>query len=272
MVLSRTRAALATPELAPEEASAEVVWHDLECGSYDADLDLWRELAAQNPGPLLEIGAGTGRVALALARSGHAVTALEREPQLLAALRARATGARVQTVCADARSFALPGHMFALCIVPMQTIQLLGGAAGRAAFLRRARAHLHGGGLLACAILARVTPFNCSAGEAGPAPEHATIAGLRYTSWPRRVSVGTRSVVIERERQIEALTGGEVARLPPGAGARGVGSERSVQELDRVSAAQLRREGRALGFAAPPARHIAATEEHVGSTVVMLRA
>ena len=63
--------------------SSEVIWHDLECGWYRADLPLWRELAAQHPGPVLEIGAGSGRVALELARAGHAVTALERERVLL---------------------------------------------------------------------------------------------------------------------------------------------------------------------------------------------
>ena len=37
-----------------------VVWHDLECGGYDADLPLWRELAADADGPVLDLGAGTG--------------------------------------------------------------------------------------------------------------------------------------------------------------------------------------------------------------------
>ncbi len=34
-------------------SSSAVVWHDLECGSYAADLPLWRELAsaAQADGP-----------------------------------------------------------------------------------------------------------------------------------------------------------------------------------------------------------------------------
>ncbi len=74
---------------------------------------------------------------------GSRVTALDRDPELLAELaqRAQAAGLDVPTVLADAREFELD-ERFALCIVPMQTIQLLGGAAGRAAFLRRARRHL----------------------------------------------------------------------------------------------------------------------------------
>ena len=61
-----------------------VVWHDVECGAYDADLPLWRELAREAPDGVLDVGAGTGRVALDLARHGFAVTALDREPELLA--------------------------------------------------------------------------------------------------------------------------------------------------------------------------------------------
>ena len=46
-----------------------VIWHDLECGSYGEDLPLWRSLAAEYGDPVFELGAGTGRVTLALARS-----------------------------------------------------------------------------------------------------------------------------------------------------------------------------------------------------------
>ena len=54
-----------------------IVWHDVECGGYAADLPLWRELAHAESGPVLDVGAGTGRVALDLAREAHRVTALE---------------------------------------------------------------------------------------------------------------------------------------------------------------------------------------------------
>ena len=109
-----------------------MVWHDVECGGYTADLALWHEIAARERGPVLDVGAGTGRVALPLARAGHDVTGLDREPELLAALTARAAGLRVATVVADAGDFALD-RRFGLVIVPMQTVQLLPGRAG---FLR----------------------------------------------------------------------------------------------------------------------------------------
>ena len=48
--------------------------------------------------------------------------------------------------------------------------------------------------------------------------------------------------------------------------------ERDVIELDRVSAAELEREGVGGRLQPEPALVIAPTEEHVGSVVVMLRA
>jgi SAM-dependent methyltransferase len=251
--------------------AAEVVWHDLECGSYRADLPLWRELAAQHEGPILDIGAGTGRVALELARSGHRVTALDREPALLDALRARPGARSVRTICADARDFQLPDRHFGLCLVPMQTIQLLHKAADRARFLRAARATLRPGGLLACAVLDRVEPFACADGEPGPVPETALIDGLRYTSRPTRVALSADSVVIERERSVSALASprpdaaGGAAGPPPQ-------PEHNVVELARLSAGTLRAEAAAAGLEAERVRVVAATEDHAGSTVVMLRA
>lgn len=252
---------------------AEVVWHELECGSYRADLPLWRELADEADGPILDIGAGTGRVTLELARAGHAVTALDSDPALLTALRNRAGALAIETVHADARSFTLARADFALCIVPMQTIQLLAGAAGRMQFLRRARAHLRPGGVLACAILGELDPFDCSQSGIGPAAEHTKRDGLLYVSRAIRVSESDDTVVIERERRILS----EHAEPPswpfPREHERHDGArERNVIELDRVTVATLRREGAEAGLQPLPTRELAPTDEHVGSSVVMFGA
>jgi SAM-dependent methyltransferase len=289
---------------ASRESSA-VLWHDLECGSYTADLPLWRELAclagAGAPsGAVLDIGAGTGRVALDLARRGHVVTALDLDPELLDALRERAAKAsfeaRVGTVCADARTFELSRRDFVLCLAPMQTVQLLGGADGRIAFLRRVLAHLRPGGVLACAIVTDLEPFDCDAGDLGPSPEIARLDGSVYVSRATRVHLGRRSIRIERERSVLAKTlsnhgdtelsreNNRAAALAARGAAAAAGQtlaserpapqrpapERDLVELDRVSVSRLRREGREAGLTALGTRSIPATEEHAGSVVVML--
>ena len=261
--------------------AAEVVWHDLECGSYSADLPLWRELAAMAGGPVLDVGAGTGRVTLDLSRAARqasspdyaqtdrGVTALDLDAVLLSALRERAAGFDVETVCADARSFGLPRRDFALCLVPMQTVQLLRGIAERAAFLRCARAHLRPGGLLACAIVTELEPFDLAGGSTGPSPETAHVGEVLYISRATSVRVLSEHIAIERMRRIVASGTGESSE---GHSAGGAAGERNVVELARVSASELEHEGSRAGLRPEPSREIAPTDEHVGSTVVMLRA
>ena len=251
--------------------AAEVLWHELECGFYRADLALWRELADREGGPILDIGAGTGRVSLALAEAGHDVVAVDLDETLLGVLAERAAAVNVQTVCADARGLALGRSDFGLCIVPMQTIQLLGGRPGRLAFLRAARAHLRRGGALACAIAAALEPFDCARGDPAPVPDSMRVGDVLYVSRPTRVHVRRGHVLIERERLLVFL-----GRDPCGAEGRSAGYveavERDVIELDRLSPAQLQREASEVGLRPEPTRRIPASEEHTGSAVVMLRA
>jgi SAM-dependent methyltransferase len=258
----------ATPAAPSERTAERVVWHDLECGGYRADLPLWRELAARAGGPVLDVGAGTGRVSLDLAHAGEGVTALDLDALLLGALseRARRLGLSVEAVSADARSFSLQRRDFAICLVPMQTIQLLGGADARTAFLRCAREHLRPGATVACALLSTLEPFDCSRGSQGPVAERAHVDGRLYLSRATRVSLLADSVEIERERRVidgAPSTGGDGSRseAPP---------MRDLVELDRLTAAQLEREARDAGLYALKRREVSATEEHVGSVVVVL--
>ena len=233
-----------------------VVWHDVECGRYDADLPLWRELAAAQGGPVLDVGAGTGRVALDLARSGSEVVALDLEPELLSALgeRAREEGLAVRTVAADAAGFALDAA-FRLIIVPMQTIQLLPERGG---FLAAAAAHLAPGGLLAIAITEAIEDFDAADGVL-PAPDVATVGAYRFASQPTAVRALPAATRIERVRRTFGPTGLTA-------------QEDDVIELAHVTVEQLQAEGRAAGLTPEPARTIEPTTEHVGSEVVLLRA
>ncbi len=121
---------------APSPAQEAVGYHDAECAAYQADLPFWLALADTTPGPILDVGAGTGRTSIPLALAGHDVTALDLEPALLDELRVRAgaAGTTVRTVAADMRTPAAAAHPaggYGLILVPMQTVQLLPSADDR---------------------------------------------------------------------------------------------------------------------------------------------
>jgi SAM-dependent methyltransferase len=239
----------------PPEA---VIWHDAECGWYGADLRLWRELAQATGGPVLDVGAGTGRVALDLARHGHEVTALDRDEELLAELRRRAGDLPIVTVKADARDFTVDGR-FGLVIIPMQTIQILGGDRGRAQFLRRAREHLRPGGLLAAAVTAQLESFDEGDGTELPVPDVSEHEGWVYASQPVAVRHDGPDTIIERIRHTIAPDGERTA-------------EQDVIRLEGVHPERLEFVAGALGYEVMPPRVVEATLEHVASTVVFLRA
>jgi SAM-dependent methyltransferase len=237
---------------------SSVIWHDLECGRYTEDLPLWRALADECGGPILEVGAGTGRVALELARRGHDVTALDTDDELLAALVQRGAGLGVHPARADARAFELDDE-FALCLVPMQTIQLLGGPSGRTEFLRRARAHLRDGGIVAAALADGLEPFEAGPGVPAPLPDMCEIDGVVYSSTPIAVIDDGDAFVLERTRETVTADGARSC------------SQNRVR-LDRLAPSQLEREATAIGLRPLRRRRVSPTDEYVGSEVVVLRA
>lgn len=103
---------------------------------------------------VLEYGAGTGRVTVALARAGAHVVAVEREPAMLEGLRARladepaAVRDRVTPVLADATTLRLD-ERFARVLFPFNGLAHLHAAAEQTAFFTLARKHLAPDGLLA---------------------------------------------------------------------------------------------------------------------------
>jgi SAM-dependent methyltransferase len=236
-----------------------VIWHDVECAAYDLDLPLWRELAEQAGGAILDVGAGTGRVALDLARRGYEVTAVDADPELVHELgtRARAHGLRVRAAVADARSFEL-GHEFSLAIAPMQVVQLLGGERGRRAALAAIRRHLKLGGVFAAAL---ADPFEGipAAEVVPPLPDIRETDGWVYASTPLAVRREQTTAAIDRHRQ-SISPGGEI-------------NERvATIQLDLVTADQLEAEAIDCGFGARERGWIPESAEWTGSTVVMLEA
>jgi predicted RNA methylase len=116
-----------TPPAAQYDAIAEL--YDGYPGNYTEDLVFYAGEALAGGSPVLEIGAGTGRLTLGLAALGLEVVALDNSAaalQVLERKRAQAGGDRgqVSTVVADMREFDL-GRTFTRVLVPFRTFLYL---------------------------------------------------------------------------------------------------------------------------------------------------
>jgi len=235
-----------------------VIWHDLECGSYTADLALWEELSDEVSGPILDLGCGSGRVGLHLARYGHAVHGLDLDSDLVAAFneRALAAGLKAKATTGDAREFDL-GEEFELAIAPMQLIQLLSGSAERVACLRCAGRHLRPGRTLAVAIVDQVQAS--PSGSLPLLPDARELDGWVYSSLPLEVVLDRGAIVVRRLRQ----------KVSP---AGDLSEEVDEVRLRSLTVDMLEAEAIEAGVR-PRGRHeVTATDDHIGSTVVLLEA
>jgi len=233
-----------------------VVWQDVECGGYAADLPLWSQLARESEGPVLELGSGCGRVALHLSRQGHDVTGLESDPELVEELRRRGTStALAGAVHADAAAFSL-GERFGLILAPMQVLQLLPVAERRRSCLAAIAAHLRPGAQAAIAIVE-----DCATGvpAAPPIPDVRETDGWVYSSLPLGVIEEGDAFVVERLRQ----------KVSP---AGSLEETRDSIRLRKLTAAALEDEGREAGLKPAGRRTLEESEMHAGSVIVLLEA
>jgi SAM-dependent methyltransferase len=236
-------------------AERGVIWHDVECGAYDGDLGLWVELASETSGTVLELGSGTGRVALHLARAGVEVVALDRSPDLLAELRRRAAeaGLTIEAVEADARGFTLPRPL-PLILGPMQFVQILGGFSGRSAMLGAAAAHLEPGGHLALTL----AEPEAEGAPVPPPPDVRELEGWIYSSLPVEIRDVPGGFELHRLRQLVSPAGELTDEL-------------DVVRFDQLTPEALATEAQAVGLRVAGIREIPPTVRYVGSAVVLLQ-
>jgi SAM-dependent methyltransferase len=232
---------------------AAAIWHDVECGGYAADLPLWEELTEAHGGPVLELGCGTGRVALHLARRGYEVIGIDRDQELLDVLEERAKRLELTTLRADARAFDL-AQPVGLVLAPTHLLQLLPDRAERAECLRSVAQALRPGGLLAASIIEEMP----EADEAPPPlPDVREVDGWVYSSLAVEAAVGPGEIVVHRLRHAVSPEG-ELSEEP------------NEVRIATFPAAALEAEAEAVGLKPAGRREIAPTELHVGSLVVLL--
>ena len=121
-------------------------WYDLDFGPLTDDVEMLLELAASAE-RVLELGAGSGRIAIPLAEAGCQVTAIDSSDAMLAAGQARMREAGVHVVRADMRCLSIGGAFDLLCF-GLSTFQHLLRRADQLAALQSARRHLADNGRL----------------------------------------------------------------------------------------------------------------------------
>ncbi|MFN2519573.1 MAG: class I SAM-dependent methyltransferase [Candidatus Limnocylindria bacterium] len=164
----------------PDEAQWAAALYDLDNdaplsagGPGTDDVEWFRALAQRLGGPVLEIGCGTGRIAVPLALDGHRVVGIDRSAAMLSRARRR-SGAAVGVEYREGDAVALAlGEKFQLIVIAFNTF-LEFEPEGRAACLASVRAHLLPRGRVALDVF-QPDPTGTGAAE-----------GLLVEDWTRR--------------------------------------------------------------------------------------
>ena len=128
-------------------------FYDVYVGDWLKDLPFYLEYAKRSSGPILEVGAGSGRLTIPFAHEGMVVTAMDISASMLAKLRFRLTEEsaevqqRVSIVQADACTMELD-RRYELIIVPFYTFNYLLTPQMQTAALGQLVKHLSGTGRL----------------------------------------------------------------------------------------------------------------------------
>lgn len=127
----------------------DAAYGELGQANLGPDVDFYRELALEAEAPVLELGCGTGRVLLALARAGVDCTGVDASDAMLEALRAKAPGPGPTLVRARMQDFDLGEARFGLIFSAFRAFQHLYSVEEQLACLARVRKHLAPGGRFA---------------------------------------------------------------------------------------------------------------------------
>lgn len=136
-------------------AAALARLYDLDLVDDPGDLDLYLALAGRADGPVLELAAGTGRLAVPLAAAGHRVVAVDVDPAMLARARTCADEAglgsdRLEFVEADLLDLRLPdAGRFGLAFLALNSIMLLASRDAQRRAIATLASHVRPGGLVA---------------------------------------------------------------------------------------------------------------------------
>lgn len=154
--------------------------------------ELAREAAAGRRPRVLELGVGTGRIALPLAAAGIDVTGVDASPAMLDALGAKPGGDSVTTVLGDMADPPLVGHeRFDVVLVAYNTLFNLVGDGEQESCLERAAGLLTSGG--AVVVEAFVPDPGATSGDAVSTRQvtaDRVVLSVSRTDADRRLAIG----------------------------------------------------------------------------------
>ncbi|MBK7329949.1 MAG: class I SAM-dependent methyltransferase [Dehalococcoidia bacterium] len=101
--------------------AADAAFYDAIHGDFREDTGLWLSFAGRTDQPVLEVGCGTGRIALELARNGHEVTGIDPSAAMLAIARAKAEADALEVSFIEGRAteLALEREGYGLVLIPL---------------------------------------------------------------------------------------------------------------------------------------------------------
>jgi SAM-dependent methyltransferase len=135
----------------PEDAFARL--YDVDLLDDPGDLDLYLALAARAGDPILEVGVGSGRLAVPLAEAGHHVTGVDLDPAMLrrahrhAMQAGNAVAGRLALLVADARDLPDDLGTFRLAFIALNSLLVFGGREDQHRAIQAIADHLEPGGL-----------------------------------------------------------------------------------------------------------------------------
>jgi len=240
--------------------SESSVWQLVESGGYRADLPAWEQLAGETPGPVLDLGCGTGRVAHHLAARGRTVLGIDRDPGICSDFnrQAEARGLDARAVTGDVlaleRAETGPGRL-PLILAPQQLAQILGGGLRRSRLLTGVASLLAEGGRAGFALVPDLPEASL---ELDLLPDIRDLDGWIYSSRPLSIESAEDRIELTRLR----------TRVSP-AGELVEGTV--VVRFDRLTPESFAPELEAAGLGFEATVPVPATAEHVGSVIVIAR-
>jgi len=159
------------------------------------DVPFWRTVALGAGGPVLELGCGTGRLAVPIGRAGVHLVGVDRSEPMLARARRRVArarlGARVRLIRGDIRRLPFPASSFAAVLAPYGVLQSLLRDRDLAATLTSVHGVLRRGGTFGLELVADLPSWT----------EYRRRVSLR--GWRGRPG-GARVTLVETVRQDRA--------------------------------------------------------------------